>query len=168
MVQFLGGIPIIKSAILAARFSGTAHKRSLKRLSKMDIDDKDKELLFMRDKVNQQQIQITILQIGTLPQRTLLVNWGIITSDQVSVICSDNMMQSVKNWLAYDLTIFLNWSMYRRIFLKRHMCSADIVILKDIFMQDIIQMFFVENNHIVKTVSTKRTDYAFTKRILPR
>jgi transposase len=30
----------------------------------MDIDDKDKEIIFLRDKVYQQQIQITILQKG--------------------------------------------------------------------------------------------------------
>ncbi len=34
---------IIKAAILAARFSGRARKRSLKRLASMNIDDKDKE-----------------------------------------------------------------------------------------------------------------------------
>ena len=50
---------IVKAAILAARFSGRARKRSLKRLSKMDVDDKDKEVIFLRDKVNQQQMQIS-------------------------------------------------------------------------------------------------------------
>ncbi len=44
---------IIKAAILAARFSGRARKRSLKRLACMDIDDKDKEVIFLRDKVYQ-------------------------------------------------------------------------------------------------------------------
>ena len=33
---------IIKAAILASRFSGRVRKRNLKRLSSMDIDDKDK------------------------------------------------------------------------------------------------------------------------------
>ena len=55
---------IVKAAILAARFSGRARKRSLKRLTKMDIDNKDKEIIFLRDKVYQQQMQITILQKG--------------------------------------------------------------------------------------------------------
>ena len=41
---------IIKAAVLAAMFSGRVRKRSLKRLSKMDIEDKDKEMLFLRDK----------------------------------------------------------------------------------------------------------------------
>ncbi len=40
---------IIKAAILAARFSGRARKRNLKRLSKMDADTKDKEIIFLRD-----------------------------------------------------------------------------------------------------------------------
>lgn len=47
---------IIKAAVLAARFSGRARKRSLKRLAKMDVDDKDKEIIFLRDKVDQQQL----------------------------------------------------------------------------------------------------------------
>ncbi len=56
---------IVKAAILAARFSGRVRKRNLKRLSKMDVDIKDKEIIFLRDKVNQQQMQITLLQKGT-------------------------------------------------------------------------------------------------------
>ena len=61
---------IVKVAILASRFSGRARKRSLKRLSKMDIDDKDKEIIFLRDKVYQQQMQITILQKGVEKKQT--------------------------------------------------------------------------------------------------
>ena len=61
---------IIKAAILAARFSGRGRKRSLKRLSKMDTDDKDKEIIFLRDKLNQQQMQITILQKGLQKKQT--------------------------------------------------------------------------------------------------
>ena len=55
---------IIKAAILAARFSGRVRKRSLKRLSKMDVDSKDKEIIFLRDKVFQLQTQVLILQKG--------------------------------------------------------------------------------------------------------
>ena len=53
---------IIKSAILAARFSGRARKRNLKRLAPMDIDDKDKEIIFLRDAVDQLKTQIAILR----------------------------------------------------------------------------------------------------------
>ena len=61
---------IVKAAIIACRFSGRARKRSLKRLSKMDIDEKDKEIIFLRDKVYQQQMQITILQKGLEKKQT--------------------------------------------------------------------------------------------------
>ncbi len=61
---------IIKVTILAARFSGRARKRSLKRLAKMDVDDKDKEIIFLRDKLNQQQMQIVILQKGLQKKKT--------------------------------------------------------------------------------------------------
>ena len=61
---------IIKAAIIASRFSGRARKRSLKRLAKMDIDNKDKEIIFLRDKVNQQQMQIAILQKGLQKKQT--------------------------------------------------------------------------------------------------
>ncbi|MEN8126987.1 MAG: DDE-type integrase/transposase/recombinase [Planctomycetota bacterium] len=61
---------IIKAALLAARFSGRARKRSLKRLSKMSADDKDKEILFLRDKVDQQQMQVAILQKGLQKKHT--------------------------------------------------------------------------------------------------
>ena len=55
---------IIKAAILAASFSGRARKRSLKRLAKMDVDSKDKEILFLKDKVDQLKMQVSILQKG--------------------------------------------------------------------------------------------------------
>ena len=61
---------ISKSAILAARFSGRARKRSLKRLYKMDADTTDKEIIFLRDKVNQLQMQVIILQKGLQKKRT--------------------------------------------------------------------------------------------------
>ena len=53
---------IIKSAIVAARFSGRIRNRSLKRLASMDIPDKDKEILFLKDKVYQLETQVSILQ----------------------------------------------------------------------------------------------------------
>jgi transposase len=53
---------IVKASVLAARFSGRARKRSLKRLAVMDIDEKDKELIFLRDKVTQLETQVSILQ----------------------------------------------------------------------------------------------------------
>ncbi len=55
---------IIKAAILAASFSGRVRKRSLKRLAKMDADSKDKEIIFLRDKVIQLKTQVSILKKG--------------------------------------------------------------------------------------------------------
>ena len=55
---------IIKAAILAARFSGSVRKRSLKRLTAMDVDSKEKEIIFLHDKVNQLKMQVSILQKG--------------------------------------------------------------------------------------------------------
>jgi DNA invertase Pin-like site-specific DNA recombinase len=53
---------VIKAAILAARFSGRVRKRSLKRLAAMDAARKDKEILFLKDKVYQLEMQLSILQ----------------------------------------------------------------------------------------------------------
>jgi hypothetical protein len=53
---------IIKAAIRAARFSGRVRRRSLKRLAAMDTETKDKEILFLKNKVYQLEMQVSILQ----------------------------------------------------------------------------------------------------------
>ena len=53
---------IIKAAIMAAGFSGRVRKQSLKRLAAMDVDSKDKEILFLKDKLCQLEMQVSILQ----------------------------------------------------------------------------------------------------------
>jgi len=55
---------IIKGALIAARLSGRARKRSLSRLATRDINEKDKEILFLRDMVDQLKMQVSILQKG--------------------------------------------------------------------------------------------------------
>jgi len=55
---------IIKAVVIAARFSGRVRKRSLKRLAAMEVDAKDKEILFLRDMVDQLKMQVSILQKG--------------------------------------------------------------------------------------------------------
>ncbi len=60
----------VKSVVLAAQFSGRIRKRNLKRLSKMKIDEKDKEILFLRDTVDQLKMQISILQKGVKKKAT--------------------------------------------------------------------------------------------------
>jgi len=56
---------IIKAAILAGQWSGRARRRGLEKLAAMDADAKDKELLFLRDRVHQLQTQVSILQKRT-------------------------------------------------------------------------------------------------------
>ncbi|UCE50349.1 MAG: hypothetical protein JSW47_09325 [Phycisphaerales bacterium] len=53
---------IIKAAVMAARFSGRVRKRSLKRLAAMAANAKDKEILFLKEKVYQLEMQVSILQ----------------------------------------------------------------------------------------------------------
>ncbi len=53
---------IIKAVVMAGRFSGRVRKRSLRRLAAMDADTKDKEILFLQDKLYQLQTQVSILQ----------------------------------------------------------------------------------------------------------
>jgi len=55
---------IIKAAIIVAQFSGRVRKRSLKRLAAMDIGEKDKEIIFLRNMVEQLKMQMSILQKG--------------------------------------------------------------------------------------------------------
>jgi hypothetical protein len=60
--------PIIKAVVIAARFSGRVWKRNLKPLAAMEVDAKDKEILFLRDMVEQLQKQVSILQKGIKKQ----------------------------------------------------------------------------------------------------
>ena len=60
---------IIKAAIFAASFSGRVRKRSLKRLAAMDVNEKDKEILFLRDTIFQLKTQVSLLQNGLKKKR---------------------------------------------------------------------------------------------------
>ncbi len=100
---------IIKAAILASRFSGRARKRSLKRLSKMDIDSKDREIIFLRDKVNQQQMQITILQKGTRKRQK---NPRYTIRERLFIICHMETFQIPKCRITEHLGIAIS-TLYR-------------------------------------------------------
>ena len=52
---------ILRAAIVAAKYSGRVRNRSIKRLATMDIDEKDKEILFLIDRAYQLDTQISIL-----------------------------------------------------------------------------------------------------------
>ncbi len=100
---------IIKAAILACRFSGRTRKRSLKRLSKMDIDEKDKEIIFLRDKVDQQQMQITILQKGTRKKQK---NPRYTIRERLFIICHMETFQIPKCRITEHLGIAIS-TLYR-------------------------------------------------------
>jgi transposase InsO family protein len=53
---------IMKAALLAAAWAGKSRKRGLKSIAKMPIDDKDKEFLFLRDRIYQLETRIKIFQ----------------------------------------------------------------------------------------------------------
>ena len=53
---------LVKAALVAARFSGRGRRRSLKRLAAMDTDAKAREILFLKDRVRQLEMQLSILQ----------------------------------------------------------------------------------------------------------
>ena len=53
---------LIKAALLAARFSGRVRRRNLERLAAMDADAKAKEILFLKDRLYQLEMQVSIYQ----------------------------------------------------------------------------------------------------------
>jgi transposase len=77
---------LIRAALLAARFSGRVRQRSLTRLAHRDTDAKAKEILFLKDRVYQLEMQVSILQKHLHKKRTkpryevrerLLILWHI-------------------------------------------------------------------------------------------
>ena len=76
-------------------------------------------------------------------------------------------MQAAKDGLAYNLAFGLNWPMNWGVFLQRHMCSTDIVVFEDVFMQNIVKMSFIENEHMVQAFSSKRSDDPLATAVLP-
>ncbi len=53
---------VIRAVLLAARFSGRVRRRSLERLAASDVDTNAKEILFLKDRVYQLEMQLSILQ----------------------------------------------------------------------------------------------------------
>jgi hypothetical protein len=51
---------LVKAALLATRFAGRVGRRSLKRLAATDTDAKAKEILFLKDRVHQLEMQVSI------------------------------------------------------------------------------------------------------------
>lgn len=53
---------LIRAAMLAARFSGRMRRRYLRRLASRGVEAKAKEILFLKDRVYQLEMQVAILQ----------------------------------------------------------------------------------------------------------
>jgi len=53
---------LIRAVLLAARFSGRVRQRNLKRLASRNVDAKTKEILFLKDRIYQLEMQVSILQ----------------------------------------------------------------------------------------------------------
>jgi len=53
---------LIRAALLAARFSGRVRRRSLERLAARDVGTNAKEILFLKDRIYQLEMQLSILQ----------------------------------------------------------------------------------------------------------
>jgi hypothetical protein len=53
---------LIRAVLLAARFSGRVRQRYLRRLASRDVDTNAKEILFLKDRVYQLEMQVSILQ----------------------------------------------------------------------------------------------------------
>jgi hypothetical protein len=53
---------LVKAALLAARFSGRLRRRNLRRLATRDVDAKAREILFLKDRVYQLEMQVSILK----------------------------------------------------------------------------------------------------------
>ncbi|MBU2512796.1 DDE-type integrase/transposase/recombinase [bacterium] len=53
---------ILKAALLAAAWAGKFRKLGLKSIAKLPIDEKNKEIVFLRDRIYQLETQITIFQ----------------------------------------------------------------------------------------------------------
>jgi len=56
---------LIRAVLLGARFSGRVPGRSLERLAAMDIDAKAKKILFLKDRVYELEMQVSILHLLT-------------------------------------------------------------------------------------------------------
>ena len=75
---------LVRAALLAARFSGRVRQRSLKRPAALDADARATEILFLKDRMYQLEMQVSILQKqlnvkGTKPRyevrERLLILW---------------------------------------------------------------------------------------------
>ena len=53
---------ILKAALLAVAWAGKSRKRGLKSIAKLSIEEKDKEITFLRDRIYQLETRIKVFQ----------------------------------------------------------------------------------------------------------
>ena len=53
---------ILKAALLSAAWAGKAQKRGLESIAKLPIEEKNKEIIFLRDRIYQLETRIKIFQ----------------------------------------------------------------------------------------------------------
>ena len=101
---------IIKAVIFAAGFSGRVRNRSLKRLAAMDVNEKDKEILFLSDTVDQLKMQVSLLQNGLKKQRN---NKRYTLREKLFIICYMEAFQiprrRVTEYLGIARSTFYRW-----------------------------------------------------------
>ena len=61
-------------------------------------------------------------------------------------------MQAAEDGGADDFTFGLYWTRNRRVFVERHVCAGDDVIVLDVFCQHGPQMVFAEDNDVIQTL----------------
>ncbi len=53
---------LVKTVVLAATWADTARRKAMKKIAAMPIDEKDKEIIFLQEKVSELEAQVSILK----------------------------------------------------------------------------------------------------------
>ena len=76
------------------------------------------------------------------------------------------MMQAAEDGPRFDAAEGVNWSPRRRILVQGQVCSAPIVVAR-ITEQQMEKVALSQDNHVVQTVPSDRTDRPLTISVLP-
>jgi hypothetical protein len=77
------------------------------------------------------------------------------------------VMQSADERMEADAADPLNWARERRIFAQRSVRSG-LIIVGGVFAQDPAQVRFAQDDNMVDTLVTDRSDQSFGEAVLPR
>ena len=76
-------------------------------------------------------------------------------------------MKAAEDGRTYDAAHMLDGAMDRRVLVKRPM-SSQLVIIGGILHQNLAQVRFAEDNHMVDALASDRSDQPFGEAVLPR